>query len=280
MSVFSEELIIPGSRDLPITFDVTFNPDLRKCPVVIFCHGFKGFKDWGPWNLVAEKFASAGFFFIKFNFSHNGVSESDLSDITDPEAFGKNTFSTELEDLGLLLDWVTSDNEIYRHYMDQENITLIGHSRGAGIALVKTIDDERVDRVICWAGAYNLKKFAELEDDASWKERGFTEVKNARTGQVYPIRYDFRKDYLEHTETLDLTKRLNIIDKPLLMIHGENDDVSPVSNARKIHEVVSHALLVTIPANHTFGASHPWEEKELPDALDQVVQASIEFAQL
>ena len=26
-----------------------------------FAHGYKGYKDWGAWNLMAEKFAKNGF---------------------------------------------------------------------------------------------------------------------------------------------------------------------------------------------------------------------------
>ena len=46
----------------------------EKLPLVIFAHGYKGYKDWGAWNLMAEKFAKNGFYFVKFNFSHNGTS--------------------------------------------------------------------------------------------------------------------------------------------------------------------------------------------------------------
>ena len=27
-----------------------------KLPLVIFVHGYKGYKDWGAWSLMAEKF--------------------------------------------------------------------------------------------------------------------------------------------------------------------------------------------------------------------------------
>ena len=50
--------------------DATFLPDDHAKPVILFNHGFKGFKDWGPFNLMASKFAEAGFVFIKMNFSY------------------------------------------------------------------------------------------------------------------------------------------------------------------------------------------------------------------
>ena len=63
---------IDGKHQKPIVTDVFFEETKQPKPVVIFCHGYKGFKDWGAWNMMAEAFAKAGFFFIKFNFSHNG----------------------------------------------------------------------------------------------------------------------------------------------------------------------------------------------------------------
>ena len=56
----------------PIVTDVFYLKDHVKKPIVLFCHGYKGFKDWGAWNLAAETFANNNLFFVKFNFSHNG----------------------------------------------------------------------------------------------------------------------------------------------------------------------------------------------------------------
>lgn len=31
----------------PILYDLSFENTLGPIPIVIFCHGYKGFKDWG-----------------------------------------------------------------------------------------------------------------------------------------------------------------------------------------------------------------------------------------
>ena len=67
---------LKGSHGKDITLDVYWEDGNQPKPVIVFAHGFKGFKDWGHWELIAEKFALEGFCFIKFNFSHNGVSMS------------------------------------------------------------------------------------------------------------------------------------------------------------------------------------------------------------
>ncbi|MBO6516529.1 MAG: prolyl oligopeptidase family serine peptidase [Bacteroidia bacterium] len=277
MNTFKEEIQLPGANDLVISLDVTFNPNARKAPIAVFCHGFKGFKDWGAWNLVAESMAQSGIFFVKLNFSHNGVLSTDLSDIKDAQCFGQNTISKELDDLGKVIDWLVDDNEEYRHYFDAENITLIGHSRGAATTVLQTIEDDRIQRVITWAGAFNLSKYASLEDDKVWQERGYTEVKNGRTGDIYPIDYGFKRDLDQNAERFDLQKNIAMLDQPFLLIHGQDDEVAPLSNSKKINQVVKHSLFLEVEGNHTFGASHPWTDEFLPEDLEDVVNESIEY---
>lgn len=280
MTVFSEERSIMGAKGLPITFDVTFNPNGRNMPLAIFCHGFKGFKDWGAWNLAAKTMAESGLFVVKMNFSHNGVSADDLSDITDVDAFGKNNFSLELDDLGLLLDWFDINHEEYLHYFDIENISLIGHSRGAITVLLKTLEDERIRQVVTWAGAFNLSNYTEMADDATWKKKGYVEVENGRTKQVYLVDYQFRQDWLDNTERLDLQTQIKNLDQNLLLIHGDEDAVAPISNSEKISKVVKQSLFLKLEGDHTFGSTHPWDSELLPEDLEDVVHETVEFLKL
>ena len=72
MSVTERNIIIEGSHDKPILLDFAYEPTNTLKPVIIFVHGFKGFKDWGHFNLLMDYFVQQGFVFVKFNFSHNG----------------------------------------------------------------------------------------------------------------------------------------------------------------------------------------------------------------
>ena len=107
-----ENLIIEGKHNKPIVTDIFYKENHQPKKVVIFCHGYKGFKDWGAWNLMAASFANAGFFFIKFNFSHNGGTVEQPIDFPDLEAFGNNNYSKELDDLGSVIDWVSTNSDI------------------------------------------------------------------------------------------------------------------------------------------------------------------------
>ena len=108
---------IEGVHTKPIVTDVFYKENHQSKKVIIFCHGYKGFKDWGAWNLMAEAFANSGFFFIKFNFSHNGGTPEQPIDFPDLEAFGNNNYSKELDDLGSVIDWI-SKNSTYANEID------------------------------------------------------------------------------------------------------------------------------------------------------------------
>src|SRR5690554_1538958 len=107
-----KNLILETKGKKPILYDV-YRPksEARSTPLAIFCHGYKGFKDWGAWHLVAEAFAEAGFCFLKFNFSHNGGTVEQPIDFPDLEAFAQNNFSHELDDLDRVINSITSGNE-------------------------------------------------------------------------------------------------------------------------------------------------------------------------
>ena len=67
--MIKKSIVIQGLHQKPILIDYRYLPDGLQKPIIIFCHGYKGFKDWGAWNLMANALADEGFFFIKFNFT-------------------------------------------------------------------------------------------------------------------------------------------------------------------------------------------------------------------
>ena len=124
----TQNIAVKGKHNKPIVTDLFFKQNTDKKPVVIFCHGYKGFKDWGAWNIMAEAFANAGLFFVKFNFSHNGGTLEQPIDFPDLEAFGNNTYTKELDDLESVLNWLTAEDFEHAPQIDTTDITLVGHS--------------------------------------------------------------------------------------------------------------------------------------------------------
>ena len=103
--ILFKNFIVPGRDGKPISTDITFNQnDLRK-PLVIYAHGFNGFKDWGNFNLIAQQFVETGFVFVKFNFSHNGTTPDHPEEFVDLDAYAHNNYTTQLDELGKMIDW-------------------------------------------------------------------------------------------------------------------------------------------------------------------------------
>lgn len=275
---FHKNNIIPGKHKKPILTDVFFNETNTPKPVIIFCHGYKGFKDWGAWNLMAEAFAEVGFFFIKFNFSHNGGTINQPIDFPDLEAFGNNNYTKELDDLQTVIDWISSNTK-FETEVNLNHINLIGHSRAGGIVTIKAEEDNRVKKVISLAGVSSFgKRTSTTGDLEQWKKNGVKYVLNGRTKQQMPHFYQFYEDFIANEKKLTIKRAVSNLKIPFLIIHGSGDTSVFIDEANKLHKWNPKSKLEIIEgANHVFGASHPWNQKNVPNDLKIVITNSIKF---
>ena len=61
-----------GSENRKSAVSIFYPKKREKAEIVLFAHGFKGFKDWGHFPLIQRYLANNGFIVVAFNFSHNG----------------------------------------------------------------------------------------------------------------------------------------------------------------------------------------------------------------
>ncbi|MEM1001499.1 MAG: alpha/beta fold hydrolase [Bacteroidota bacterium] len=262
----------------PLLIDTYINKDKNKQPLIIFCHGYKGYKDWGAWSLMALEFAKAGYAFIKFNFSHNGGTMNNPIDFPDLEAFGHNNYSKELNDLGDMIDWCMTNFED-NPSANTEEIILIGHSRGGGMVVLKAAEDARVKRIISLAGVSDYKsRFPQGEDFKKWKEEGVTYVVNGRTKQNMPHYFQYYEDFITNEDRLTISKAAQAINCPMLIIQGTHDDAVKPFEAKRLKEWYPHSELFWVEgANHVFGMKQPWEEQNLPEDMQLVIHKCLGF---
>jgi len=272
-----KQIIIPTGRSKDIVADISYNESIEGGrPLVIFCHGYKGYKDWGAWNMVADEFVKAGFTFLKFNFSYNGGTITNPIDFPDLQAFGENTYSKEVEDLHTVVCWAQSENN---YPIDKNNVTIIGHSRAGGIVSVVAKESRFVSKLITWAGVADFKKrFPRKDKMEEWKEKGVFYVQNGRTKQEMPHFFSFYEDFIQNQQRLSIKSAVKQIQKPHLIIHGDNDEAVSLKEAELLKQWNPDAELEIIEnAIHTFGSKHPWEEIKLPPDLQTIVNRSIAF---
>ena len=272
-------LIIEGKHNKPIVADLIFKDDGKPKPIVIFAHGYKGFKDWGAWDVMGEKIAEEGFFFVKFNFSHNGTDPENLTEFLNIEAFGDNNYIKELDDLQSVLDWLLLPDFKFAKQLKPDDISLIGHSRGGGIVLIKAAEEKRITKLITLASVSDFgSRFPEGKALEAWEKKGVQYIVNTRTGQQLPHHYQFYKNFKENKERLNIKKAAKKLEIPHLIAHGSNDTSVSIGEAGNLFEwSPAPKLLLVENADHVFGTNHPWNGQELPKEFKQVISKSIEF---
>ncbi|MBC6112332.1 alpha/beta hydrolase family protein [Pedobacter fastidiosus] len=270
--ITQSDFSLSGADGKLIIGDITFDDKNPNTPIVLFVHGFKGFKDWGAHNLVARYFASNGYRYIKFNLSHSGVPADNPIDVTDMETFANNTVSKELFDINAVLDFIE------KAYGKGTEINLIGHSRGGGLAIIEASNDLRINKLITWSAISSFNSLWKKEQESEWKKTGKIFVVNARTKEQMPLNVTLLEDFEENDETfniLNASKRINI---PWLIVQGDDDVNVPFEHAQKLADANPNSRLVKIEgANHVYGATQPYENETLPPLLFKVCEKCLVF---
>jgi uncharacterized protein len=266
-----ENGIYHGSGNRPSAFDLVI-PSKFNGKLVVFVHGYKGFKDWGAWNLVQFEFLYHGFGFAKLNLTHNGGTADQPIDFPDLEAFSRNTYSKEIDDIHFFLEHLNA-LELPGH-----TLHLIGHSRGGGDVLIAASEREDVHSVTTWAGISTIIDRMPIgEALENWRQNGVQYEKNTRTGQNMPVGFQLYEDVHLHSSRFNIEAACSKLTIPRLVIHGEKDEAVSILEGQHLANWL-HVPLIEIPhGNHTFGAVHPWEGFELPEQLGLVVQLTREF---
>jgi dienelactone hydrolase len=263
-----------GADGGPLRGDVRTQSGGEARPAAVICHGFKGFKDWGFFPKLADRLAHAGLTATSFNFTGSGIGP-DGESFSEPERFGRATFSKDLEDIdtvcralaaGALADGVAPPTKL----------GLFGHSRGGGMAVVHTANNHDVAALTTWAGIGHVRRWPE-EVVAQWRREGRIDVPNARTGDILSLYTDVLDDIERHEDgSLDLLDAASRVRVPWLIMHGDEDETVSVAEARSLHEAATgdQVRLHVIPGgSHTMGSGHPWSGStpELDLAMGETV---------
>lgn len=276
----THKLEIPGSDGENIQLKYLIPDQIISPSPVVISHGFKGFMDWGHFPLVAEKIAAKGYLVIMFNYSHNGTSAESPSDFVRLDLFAKNTYSKELFDLGKVLDEAEQSALLKSLGINGKSVYLIGHSRGGGIAITKTANDHRIQKLITWASIGSFGAFFGQNKDMleQWKADGVMYTYNARTGQQMPLNYSLYEDVLQHPDQLNIEHSAALVNVPWLILHGEDDPTVPVSVAYHLKAVQPAAeLYIMEKAHHNFGGKHPLDDTADFEQIHLLADKTIAF---
>lgn len=262
----TEELTIRGD----VFVEESAPPIGEECPVIIVCHGFKGFKDWGMFPRIGEYLATQGFACVTFNFSGSGVGE-DPETFGELEKFGRNTYRQELDDLAFLIAKIEAGELPLASYMNSGRVGLMGHSKGGGDTILYAASHPgQLAAIATWNGISHVDVFG-AEVRRQIEEHGTGYIMNGRTKQNMPIEKVVLDDIDENAAAYDIPARAAELAIPLLIVQGREDFARISKGAPIIQERAQNAMLHWVEgAGHTFNTVHPYkgDTPELLEALE------------
>lgn len=187
-------------------------------PTVCLCHGIPGrVKDPTDrgYQLLAERFCAEGFGALIFNFRGAGESDGNF------DIFGWT------RDLAAVMDFLFNRPEI-----DKERISLMGFSGGAAVSVYVTAHDPRISSLVICACPSEFSLIYEPDRVNSF-------ISQAKTigiirDQGYPGSVE---EWVKGFKDISPIKWVDgISPRPVLIIHGTNDDTVDVSHAWNLYE--------------------------------------------
>ncbi len=280
-TVSKQQGAVTSTEGLPIRYTLYAPVSSEEpIPVVIFLHGFKGFKDWGAFPDACIEIAESGVAVVAVNTSHNGIGDNpEVFDRLD--LFAENTLSQELEDIHTVLESIKNGIISTGKYpFETTRIGIIGHSRGGHSAITAAAEYHEISCLVTWSAVADyLKQWDQFVLD-DWHQKGYTEILNSRTEQYMRLNKSVLDDAVEHADRLMAIRRIKEIYIPACFIHAKEDQTVPYTDLNLLYENCPspEKKRVLIPdTGHTFGAAHPFNEEVLPDAFQEVVNHTVNW---
>ena len=226
-----------GKIACTITLPKGFNPETDQVPMVILMHGIFASKNWVPIPSFAKELAKAGIASIRLDFNGHGRSDGRMQDMT---------IEKELSDARAVWDYVQTLPYV-------SHVGLLGHSQGGVIASMTAgrlaAEGQTVEGLVLIAPRSVIK-------EACQGGKFF----NARFDPHNPPEYircwgfmKLGREYLLTTQHLDIFGTAAAYQGPVLLLHGDKDNIVPLWCSEKYLETYGEqATLHVIPGvNHT-----------------------------
>lgn len=213
---------------------------------VILCHGMESDKNSEKLIVLSNALAQRNILTLRFDFAYVGESSGKFEDIT---------YNGEVDDLRAAYSVVQS--------RQNGRIGILGSSMGGTVALLFATQEPTVAGVVTIAAPVHPEQFpnrvltpAQLQQ---WRSRGFTFYR----GQKLNV------SLLHDLESLDLPRAVKKITCPVLILHGDADEIVPVEEARELHECLTARKRLTVLRGSDHRLSDPQSmQNALAEALD------------
>jgi putative redox protein len=201
---------------------------------VILCHGMESDKNSEKFVFLGRQLAQRGVLTLRFDFSYVGESSGKFEDIT---------YSGEVDDLKAAYALVQSRRP--------GKSAILGSSMGGTVALLFAAREPAVAGLVTVAAPLHPEKFprrvltaAQLQE---WRERGFTHYNGQR----------LNVSLLEDLDRLDVAAAARNINCPVLILHGDADEVVPVEEAYELDSCLASSKRLSILKGTDHRLSNP-----------------------
>ncbi|MBM2803216.1 MAG: Alpha/beta fold hydrolase [Deltaproteobacteria bacterium] len=212
----------------------------------ILCHGMESDKNSTKLIFLSQQLAQRGILTLRFDFSYVGESSGKFEDIT---------YSGEVEDL-------RAAYALMRNRHDGK-IAIFGSSMGGTVALMFAAAEPQVAALVTLAAPLHPENFpkrvlppAGLE---RWRRRGYTRFNGQRLNVTM----------LEDLESIDVPGAARKIRCPVLILHGDADEVVAVAEAHELHGCLTSSKRLSILKDGDHHLSDPIiMQRAMHEALD------------
>lgn len=242
--------------ELYIKGEVQTLQDGIKKPVLIISHGFRGHKDWGFWPSIAERFASNGFYTIRYDFSRISANRDGLDEQVIASA---STVSQELADLSKLVSNLLNLELPFVHEADVSQIALLGHSRSGGSSIIYASEHEEIGAVAVWNGG-----------------RFPNHAEKVKEGTASLIERAVHEDLSANEERYDVIRAFAALKIAALLVQGDQDNEGLLAQNKKLREAAPSQHFASIAGgDHTFGILEEYENSTVQ--LEQAWNETLRF---
>jgi dienelactone hydrolase len=259
----------------PIGCDIRYDPGAGPRPVVVICHSFMSFKEWGFFPHTALRIAEEGFTTVSFNFSRSGVPPG-ADRITDFDAFASNSFTKEIGDLASVVRAVR-EGGLCGAEGDPRKIALLGHSRGGGVAVAVASGDPGLAAIVTWSAISTFDRWTAHQKE-SWRKEGFLPLSGPAVGGPLRLGRETLHD-LDHTlGEIDPLLRAPYITVPWLILHGKADVTVAPGEAEALAAASGSGktrLLLLDAVGHLYNARSADEDHYM--TLNHVISLTVEW---
>lgn len=215
---------------------------------IIFCHGFPSSAIGPSSTRIGKTFEKLGYLTLRFSFSGTPPSDGKFED---------KLMSQESAEIGDAINFITK-NYIFK------KLVIFGHSTGSIDLALYAHKDKRISKVILSGAVSHLDEavsydFTDNQVHSFWT-KGY--ITYSRPGK-WTHGKKLKKAFYDEFFTLDIPKAISKLKRPVLIIHGEKDELVPShKDPLELYTLANKPkkLVIINGADHSFSQEKHWKQ--------------------